>query len=201
MNPCKSARNAEIVRRVDAGEKMVDVAADYGMTLSRVSQICRRRNQWEVAVAEAGKVPQDAPPGVKPRLKKAESGLWECSDGIVARAARTKEGAYQRWLTAAIKEAQRPVTPEPAEVKPAPVKPRKEAALATPAPLRRPATPPPPVPKPEPLPDYSGPITVLPGTAQRRALSLSTTMQLNGARAAQAQPRMISIAGGSAREA
>lgn len=220
MTPRKSARNAEIVRRMDAGEKATALAAEFGLTISRISQIGRHRNEWEIAVAEAGKVPHDAPPGVRPRIKKAESGLWECSDGIVSRAARTPQGAYQRWLTAAINEIQQiakakpgrpkkpaPALPDPvqssawpsaAEVKPV----RRRQAVVKGKPTDNLYTPPASVPKPvpEPLPAYDGPVTVLPGTPPRRALSLSTALQLNGARAAAAQPRMISIAGSAARE-
>jgi hypothetical protein len=215
MTPSKSARNAEIVRRLDAGEKGVVLAQEFGLHVSRITQINRQRAKWEAATGNAGKVPADAPPGVRPRIKKAPSGLWECSDGIVSRAARTPQGAYQRWLTAAIQEAQHIVKAKPG-------RPKKAAPVAAPAwpsavevkPVARrqatvkgkstdhliPPRPPATAPNAEPLPAYDGPVTVLAGTAPRRALSLPTALQLNGARAAAVQPRMISIAGSAARE-
>lgn len=192
MTPRKADRNSEIVRRYEAGERSTDLAAEFGLHITRISQIVRQEKARAAAPPKAKPVDQPLPPELvaqlskagqreiatqqkaRPRIRKAVSGLWECSDGVIARAARSFQGAYQKWLTAAIADAQRQVAPTSPVI---------------------------PAPKPEPLPDYSGPITVLPGTAPRRALSLSTALQLNGARAAAAQPRMISIAGGSAREA
>ena len=110
-------RNIEIERRVTAGESGPALAAEYGVTQSRIFQIAR-------AVREARG--QAAPPRtymkkpgtIRPRLRKVDLGLWECTDGTVSRRGETQKEAYDRWMLAAIAAAQptkaeRPPMPAP----------------------------------------------------------------------------------------
>ncbi|WP_157664431.1 hypothetical protein [Bordetella genomosp. 9] len=204
-------RDAGIRVLARSGVRHIDIAKQYGLSEGRVWQII---HGWEPQREEGSSKLKGAPPttdtavidkapgGVRPHLRKAESGLWECSDGVIARAAKTPQGAYQRWLTAAIADVQQKAKPAAwptaAEVKPvarrqATVKGKTTTGVITPPRWAEP-------PK-DPMPAYDGPVTVVPGTAPRRPLTLPTTLQLNGARAAAVQPRMISIAGSTAREA
>lgn len=141
----------------------------------------------------------DRIPGVRPRIKKAESGLYECSDGVVSRAAKTKEGAYQRWLTAALKDMQTKLGASwPAPAPAAPQKRKRTVRGKAPDPIMPPARLQPP--RPPAPPAYTGPVTVIAGTVSRPALQLPTSLRLNGARAAAAQPRMMSMGAGNPRE-
>lgn len=47
----------------------------------------------------------------KPHIRLAGSGLWECDYGEFARAGRTFKDAYDRWLIAALMDAQERVRP------------------------------------------------------------------------------------------
>ena len=99
------ARNEEIERRLTAGESGPDLARAFGITQPRVFQIAR-------AVREARG--QAAPPrtytrkqgAIRPRLRKDDLGLWECTDGTVSRRGETQKEAYDRWMAAAIAAAQ-----------------------------------------------------------------------------------------------
>jgi hypothetical protein len=297
MTPRKADRNSEIVRRYEAGERSTDLAAEFGLHITRISQIVRQekaraaappkpsdpdvevgkfysltcgRNKGKVVEAvrflgfapapydgrlvgknhpgkalwlvrsvgpmldlkskqslEAPTIASRLAPAektepaseaqsalsnaldreqamqskVRPRIRKAVSGLWECSDGVISRAARSFQGAYQRWLMAAIAEEERRVAPaawpEPAVAAPMPKRRQSAPGKTTTGIISPPASIVPPA-KPEP---YTGPVTVVSGTREFEPLKLSTALRMNGTRAAAAQPRMISIAGGSAREA
>lgn len=160
------ARNEEIERRLTAGESGPALARAFGITQPRVFQIAR-------AVREARG--QAAPPRtytkkpgtIRPRLRKVDLGLWECTDGTVSRRGETQKEAYDRWMLAAI-------------------------AAAQPAPKVQQF----PQPTPAPMPAYAGPVTVVPGMRPGRPLTLSPAMQLASARALAAQPRMHSLSGG-----
>ncbi|MNK33405.1 hypothetical protein D3C87_518860 [compost metagenome] len=99
------ARNEEIERRLTAGESGPDLARAFGITQPRVFQIAR-------AVREARG--QATPPrtytkkqgAIRPRLRKDDLGLWECTDGTVSRRGETQKEAYDRWMAAAIVDAQ-----------------------------------------------------------------------------------------------
>lgn len=159
-------RNEEIERRVTAGESGPALAAEYGVTQSRIFQIAR-------AVREARG--QAAPPRtytkkpgtIRPRLRKTDLGLWECTDGTVSRRGETQKEAYDRWMKAAL----------------------AGHVAGHFAPYAGKATS-----KPE--QPYSGPVTVVPGMRPGRPLTLSPAMQLASARALAAQPRMHSLSGG-----
>ena len=130
----------------------------------------------------------------KPRLKRASSGLWECSDSVVARAGKTPREAYDHWMVAALLETQqrtsalakarkRPGRGQAITV--APPKPEKAAA-----PRRR---------RDEPLP-YQGSVLVVPGTkAAARPLVLPPQMRLAAQRAAECQVRLAGLGGNDAR--
>lgn len=68
---------------------------------------------------------------MKPRLKKSVLGLWECSDSEFARAGKTPKEAYDRWLLAALIDAQERVR---LDDPPAKQSPRKRARLKQAAP-------------------------------------------------------------------
>ncbi|MGV2894182.1 hypothetical protein ACNPPY_00170 [Achromobacter sp. AGC78] len=163
-NPTQGAatreRNEEIERRLTAGESGPDLARAFGITQPRVFQIAR-------AVREArGEVAPRAKP-IRPRLRKDDLGLWECTDGTVSRRGETQKDAYDRWMKAAL----------------------AGHVAGHLAPYAGKATP-----KPE--QPYSGPVTVVPGMRPGRPLTLSPAMQLASARALAAQPRMHSLSGG-----
>ncbi|CAB3905318.1 hypothetical protein LMG2828_04717 [Achromobacter piechaudii] len=151
------ARNEEIERRLTAGESGPTLAKEFGVTQPRVHQIAR-------AVREARGEIAPQPKAIRPRLRKDDLGLWECTDGTVSRRGETQKEAYDRWMTATIAAAQ----------------PEKVARQ----------------PMPGPMPAYAGPVTVVPGMRPGRPLTLSPAMQLAGARALAAQPRMHSLSGG-----
>lgn len=69
--------------------------------------------------------------GVKPHLRKAASGRWECSDGEFARAGSTPKDAYDRWLLAALIDAQERVRLDDPLAMPSP---RKRAKVKQAAP-------------------------------------------------------------------
>lgn len=153
-------RNEEIERRLTAGESGPALAREFGITQPRVHQIAR-------AVREArGEVAPRAKP-IRPRLRKDDMGLWECTDGTVSRRGETQKEAYDRWMKAAL----------------------ADHVASHFAPYAGKATP-----KPE--QPYSGPVTVVPGMRPCRPLTLSPAMQLASARALAAQPRMHSLSGG-----
>ncbi len=92
-------RNEEIERRLTAGESGPALACAFGITQPRVFQIAR-------AVREArGEVAPRAKP-IRPRLRKDDMGLWECTDGTVSRRGETQKEAYDRWMAAATAAAQ-----------------------------------------------------------------------------------------------
>lgn len=204
MTPRKADRNEEIARRHAAGERTSDLAASFDLHITRVSQILRQEKAR--ASAPAKPVPTEGLTGaldreiamqqkVRPRIRKAVSGLWECSDGLVSRAAHTPQGAYQRWLTAALIEEERRLAPtewpNPAEVAPAPKRPatvkgKTTTGVVVPSCRKMPAA------KPE---AYVGPVTVVPGTREFKPLTLSTALRMNGARAREVQPPMMTVAG------
>ncbi|CAB3728949.1 hypothetical protein [Achromobacter piechaudii] len=103
------ARNEEIERRLTAGESGPVLAKEFGITQPRVHQIAR-------AVREARGDIAPKPKAIRPRLRKTDLGLWECTDGSVTRRGETQKEAYDRWMTAAIAEAQ----PAPAARQPVP---------------------------------------------------------------------------------
>jgi hypothetical protein len=107
MKTINDERNAEILFMGNAGIPHKHIAAHFGLSMSTVRNIIWRGRSGDAGLKKT-KVPLTATyrPGARPRLRKASSGLWECSDGVVERAGRTFQGAYQRWLTAAIAEAQ-----------------------------------------------------------------------------------------------
>ncbi|MGZ9893043.1 hypothetical protein ACXXNA_05740 [Bordetella bronchiseptica] len=193
-------RNAEIVRRRLAGERPTDLAAEFGVTITRIVQIVRRARA-RLAAEGAGEIHVRTPtsrgnadvPAVRPRLRKAASGLWECTDGVVARAARTVQGAYQRWLTAAVADAMArravcaPVEPMPAR-----------APRRTPRQKAPPSTPRPAVGENVPEAVFTGEVQVLRGTPARPPLQFAASLGLTGdklARVYAAQPPMRSLAG------
>lgn len=104
-------RNEEIERRLTAGESGPALACAFGITQPRVFQIAR-------AVREArGEIAPRAKP-IRPRLRKDDFGLWECTDGTVSRRGETQKEAYDRWMKATIAAAQpakaaRPPMPGP----------------------------------------------------------------------------------------
>jgi len=206
-------RDAEIRALARQGRSTTYLADRFGLSLARVSQIIHGRDRAKerkggpcVTAAQEVRALQPivfepAPGGTRPRLRRNGLGGWDCTDGIVTRAAKTFQAAYHRWLGAALLQAQQ--KPVEAFTPPAAVKPVRKAPNGRgksieavkprpPAPVAVDAT--------QPVEPYAGPVTTLPGTAPRRALSLSPALQLNGARAAAVQPRMISIAGSAARE-
>lgn len=103
------ARNEEIERRLTAGESGPALAKEFGVTTPRVHQIAR-------AVREARGEHHARQPSIRPRLRKDDLGLWECTDGTVSRRGETQKEAYDRWMTAAIAAAQ----PAPAARQPMP---------------------------------------------------------------------------------
>jgi hypothetical protein len=107
MKTINDERNAEILFMANAGVPQKHIAAHFHLSHATVRNIIWRGRSGDAELKKP-KVPLTATyrPGARPRLRKASSGLWECSDGVVERAARSPQGAYQRWLTAAIKEAQ-----------------------------------------------------------------------------------------------
>lgn len=92
-------RNEEIERRLTAGESGPELAEEFGITAPRVHQIAR-------AVREARREYHARPPSIRPRLRKVDLGLWECTDGTVSRRGETQKQAYDRWMAAAIAAAQ-----------------------------------------------------------------------------------------------
>lgn len=154
------ARNEEIERRLTAGESGPALAAAYGITQPRVHQIAR-------AVREArGELAPKAKPGprIRPRLRKAELGLWLCAGGGLERRGETHWEAYNRWLKAAL----------------------AGHVAAHFAPYAPPAT--------EPEPPYAGPVTVVPGTkVAPRALTIPPAMRFAMERAGLAQTRLLTL--------
>lgn len=205
-------RDEEIKIMVERGAPYSEIASLYGITHPRISQIVngrdrsneRKRAPCVTAAIEVSAlqrlVIEPAPGGVRPRLRKNELGSWECSGGGITRSAKTFQAAYHRWLGAAILQAQR--RPAEAFTPPAAVKPvrRQPNGRGKSIDAVKPPAAAPKVDLAEPIAPYAGPVTVLAGTAPRRELKLSATLQLNGARAAEVQPRMVSIAGSAARE-
>lgn len=105
------ARNEEIERRLTAGESGPALARAFGITQPRVHQIAR-------AVREARGELAPRPKPIRPRLRKVDLGLWECTGGTVSRRGETQKEAYDRWMLAAIAAAQpakaeRPPVPAP----------------------------------------------------------------------------------------
>lgn len=225
-----AARDAEIRRLHAEGRSNGYLADHFEVSESRISQIIHgrdRANERKGACMDPVKeihamreiVLGRPPTGVRPRIKLVRTDLYECSDGVVTRAARTKEGTYHRWLTAAIKhelEQRRRVVPSSPLGAPQPAGARRIDAFTAPAevkPVRRApngrgkpmeAVKPPPAPNvdlSQPVEPHAGPVTVLPGTRQFAPLKLSTTLRQNGARAAQVYDKpLISIAGSTVRE-
>lgn len=182
-----AARNAEITRRRLAGERPSDLGLEFGITPERVWQIVRaeqRRQRGEQPArrqrGEAPAVPLETarrsePYALRPRLRKAASGLWECSCGQVGRAAATPADAYNRWLTASIVDAQpKPSTSIPA-TPPAPPKTEDEVSRA--------------------IASYRGDVEIIKGTPARKPLSFASRLGLNLERVGKAQPPVQSLAG------
>ncbi|WP_152553742.1 hypothetical protein [Bordetella bronchiseptica] len=193
-------RNAEIVRRRLAGERPTDLAAEFGVTITRIVQIVRRARA-RLGTEGTGEIHVSTPssrgnadmPTVRPRLRKTGSGLWECTDGVVARAARSAQGAYQRWLTAAVADAMaRQAVCAPAEPMPAHAPrraPRQKAMPPAPRPL---------VGESVSEPVFTGEVQVLRGTPARPPLQFAASLGLTRdklARVQAAQPPMRSLGG------
>lgn len=162
----QAARNAEIVARHQAGERPTDLGQEYGMSPTRISQLVRRHRERTGEIAPREK-PKPQVSTIRPRLRKVDLGLWECTDGTVSRRGETQKEAYDRWMKAAL----------------------AGHVAGHFAPYAGKATS-----KPE--QPYSGPVTVVPGMRPGRPLTLSPAMQLASARALAAQPRMHSLSGG-----
>lgn len=210
-----AARDAEIRRMAADGCTNAQIARHFGISDARVAQIKYGPDRLAARKdTPAARTQDSAPGGIKPRLKRAQPGHWSCTGAGITRTALTHQAAYQRWLTAiwlasalhhlprqplasAPIPAPRPAFPTPTEVKPIRKQQAQHRGKAIDAVAPRQPVP---VSAAEPEAPYAGQVTVLPGTAARRPLQLSTALQVNGARAAAAQPRMISIAGSSARE-
>lgn len=194
-----SDRDLEITRRRETGERPVDLARVYGISAERVWQIVtavQRHQRGEPPKQRRRHATGIGAPArslVRPRLRKAASGLWECTDGVVARAARTVQGAYQRWLTAAVADAmeRRPVC---APVEPTPARaPRRTPRQKAPPSTSRPA-----VGETEPEAAFTGEVQVLRGTPARPPLQFAASLGLTRdklARVQAAQPPMRSLAG------
>lgn len=95
----QTARNAEIVSRRLAGETATDLAREFGVAVTRVSQLVRRHRE------KSGEIPQRPRTKAKcksglPRLRKGDYGLWYCGEGAQARAGETPKAAYDLWLAA-----------------------------------------------------------------------------------------------------
>lgn len=182
-----AARNAEITRRRLAGERPADLAAEFGITSERIWQIVQaeqRRQRGEApaqrqrsgAQAAAPKLSRQSEPfAVRPRLRKAASGRWECSCGQVTRAAATPADAYSRWLTASIADAQPKASTAIPATPPAPSKAEDEVSRA--------------------LASYRGDVEVVKGAPARKPLSFASRLGLNLERVGQAQPPVQSLAG------
>ncbi|AZY49602.1 hypothetical protein C0J09_10990 [Bordetella avium] len=180
----KTARNIEITRRVLAGETRSALALELGCSISRVSQIVTKFSP----IVDQEPTHTASPRLVRPRIRKVESGLWECSEGGIARAAHTAQGAYQRWLTAALRaELER----APAVVPPKPVaSPRPRRPRAAPPVVAKPPKPAEPV-RPAETPAFQAhQVTVLPGLAARSNWGMSAAMRVAAERA-QADQRPI----------
>ncbi|MNT15096.1 hypothetical protein D3C72_1501320 [compost metagenome] len=111
----QAARNAEIVARHQAGERPTDLGQEYGMSPTRISQLVRRHRERTGEIAPREK-PKPQVSTIRPRLRKVDLGLWECTDGTVSRRGETQKEAYDRWMLAAIAAAQ----PAKAERQPMP---------------------------------------------------------------------------------
>jgi len=183
-----SARNAEITRRRLAGEKPSNLAAEFGVTPERIWQIVQaeqRRQRGETPVrrprgAKQPVLPEASPPpepyAVRPRLRKAASGLWECSCGLVARAAATAAEAYNRWLSASIRDAQAKATPTVPDTPPA--APKAEDAVSSA------------------IAGYRGNVEIVKGAPALKPLSFASRVgRLNLERIGKAQPPVQSLAG------
>lgn len=98
-------RNAEIVRRRIAGETATDLAREYCVAITRISQLVRRHRE-RMGDIQPHEKPKSQASAIRPRLRKDELGLWECTDGTVSRRGETQKEAYDRWMAAAIAAAQ-----------------------------------------------------------------------------------------------
>lgn len=162
----QTARNAEIVARRLAGAHTGELALEYGVTATRIAQLVRRHRE------KAGEIPNTSRRKTpvrsmgRPRLRKVDLGLWECSGDGVARRGETPSDAYNRWVNVAIKLLMN-----------VPV--RVEAPVQL-----------------EPEQPYLGEITVVPGMRPGNPLKLPAALLLNGARARAAQPYTPSLSGG-----
>ncbi|WP_313619536.1 hypothetical protein [Achromobacter sp.] len=180
-------RNAEITRRRLAGERPSDLGLEFGITPERVWQIVQAeqrrqrgeppaRRQRGVAPTVPLEPPRRAEPfAVRPRLRKAASGLWECSCGQVARAAASPADAYSRWLTASIADAQPKAQPPVPPTPPAAPKTEDEVSRA--------------------IAGYRGDVEIVKGAPARKPLSFASRLGLNLERVGQAQPPVQSLAG------
>lgn len=162
----QAARNAEIVCRRLAGERTGDLALEYGVSATRIGQLVRRHKEKAGEVPNTSRRKKPARSIVRPRLRKVELGLWECSGEGVARRAETPNEAYSRWVAVAISNLMHAPS-------------RKEAPVRL-----------------EPEEPYRGEVTIIPGMRPGNPLKLPTALLLNGARARAAQPYTPSLSGG-----
>lgn len=162
----QAARNAEIVCRRLAGERTGALAFEYGVSASRIGQLVRRHKEKAGEVPNVSRRKTPARSMARPRLRKVDLGLWECSGDGVSRRAETPNEAYSRWVAVAISNLMH-----------APA--RKEAPVQL-----------------EPEEPYRGEVTIIPGMRPGNPLKLPTAMLMNIARARAAQPYTPSLSGG-----
>lgn len=108
------ARNEEIERRLTAGESGPALAQAFGITQPRVFQIARAVREAR-GQAASPRTYTKKPGATRPRLRKDDLGLWECTDGTVSRRGETQKEAYDRWMVATLAAARlaRQMLPSP----------------------------------------------------------------------------------------
>ncbi|SSW64330.1 hypothetical protein AVE30378_01032 [Achromobacter veterisilvae] len=112
----QTARNAEIVRRRLDGEGTSDLSREYGVTPTRIAQLVRRHREKAGEIPKTARQKKQPAQRIRPRLRKAELGLWLCTGEGVERRGETPTAAYERWLKASLAgRVAAHLAPKPAE--------------------------------------------------------------------------------------
>lgn len=112
----------------------------------------------------------------KPRIKLIGRANWQCADKHLARCGKSWKQAYDRWLTASLRDAMARAQ------KPKPVQPVK-TAVTSPAVVQQPSYP-------------ASVVRKVPGVAQRPSYSMPGGLKRNLERAVSAQQPLMTISKG-----